>query len=68
MVDLDYSEDSKAEVDCNVVRLGSGGLVEVQGTGEGGVFSRAQLGALLDLAESGIDRLAAIQRTAIEGP
>jgi ribonuclease PH len=68
MLDLDYSEDSRAEVDVNVVRLGSGGLVEVQGTGEGGVFSRAQLGALLDLAESGIDRLAAIQRTAIEGP
>jgi ribonuclease PH len=66
MVDLDYSEDSKAEVDCNVVRLGSGGLVEVQGTGEGGVFSRAQLDALLDLAEAGIDRLAAIQRATIE--
>jgi ribonuclease PH len=67
LLDLDYSEDSRAEVDANVVRLGSGGLVEVQGTGEGGVFSRGQLDALLDLAEAGIDRLAAIQRALIEG-
>lgn len=66
VLDLDYSEDSRAEVDANVVRLGSGGLVEVQGTGEGGVFSRTQLDALLDLAEAGIDRLAAIQRATIE--
>ena len=43
ILDLNYPEDSRAEVDINVVRLGSGGLVEVQGTGEGGVFSRAQL-------------------------
>ena len=43
VVDLDYVEDSKAEVDMNVVRLGGGGLVEVQGTGEHGTFSRAQL-------------------------
>ncbi|MDG3003983.1 ribonuclease PH [Paludisphaera mucosa] len=67
LLDLDYSEDSKAEVDVNVVRLGSGGLVEVQGTGEGGVFSRGQLDQLLDLAEAGIDRLAALQKAAIEG-
>jgi len=67
VLDLDYSEDSRAEVDANVVRLGSGGLVEVQSTGEGGVFTRPQLTALLDLAEAGIDRLAAIQREAIEG-
>ena len=57
VLDLDYSEDSTAEVDFNVVRLGGGGLVEVQGTGEGGTFSRAQLDRLLDLAEAGIDRL-----------
>ena len=43
VLDLDYVEDSTAEVDFNVVRLGGGGLVEVQGTGEGGTFSRAQL-------------------------
>ena len=57
VLDLDYSEDSTAEVDINVVRLGRGGLVEVQGTGEGGTFSRAQLDRLLDLAEAGIDQL-----------
>src|SRR6185312_9030751 len=45
LLDLDYVEDVKAEVDFNVVRLGNGGLVEVQGTGEGGTFSRAQLDA-----------------------
>ena len=67
VLDLNYLEDSRAEVDLNVVRLGCGGLVEVQGTGEGGVFSRAQLQALLDLAESGIDRLVALQRQAL-GP
>jgi ribonuclease PH len=62
ILDLNYAEDSRAEVDLNVVRLGSGGLVEVQGTGEGGVFSRAQLQSLLDLAESGIDHLTRLQR------
>ncbi len=62
ILDLDYSEDSVAEVNINVVRLGSGGLVEVQGTGEGGTFSRAQLDRLLDLAEGGIDRLGHLQR------
>ncbi|MFO0888421.1 MAG: ribonuclease PH [Isosphaeraceae bacterium] len=62
MLDLNYHEDSRAEVDFNVVRLGGGGLVEVQGTGEGGVFSRPQLTALLDLAEAGIDELTRLQR------
>ncbi|GAC1345030.1 MAG: ribonuclease PH [Isosphaeraceae bacterium] len=66
LLDLDYSEDSAADVDFNVVRLGSGGLVEVQGTGEGGTFSRAQLTSLVDLAERGIDRLDAVQRAALE--
>ncbi|MGC8639277.1 MAG: ribonuclease PH [Isosphaeraceae bacterium] len=65
VLDLNYPEDSRAEVDLNVVRLGSGGLVEVQGTGEGGVFSRSQLQTLLDLAEAGIDRLGALQRQAL---
>lgn len=65
VLDLDYVEDSSAEVDFNVVRLGGGGLVEVQGTGEGGTFSRSQLTALMDLAESGLDRLGAIQREAL---
>ena len=53
MLDLDYSEDSAAMVNLNVVRLGHGGLVEVQGTGEGGTFTRAELDSLLDLSEHG---------------
>jgi ribonuclease PH len=65
LLDLNYHEDSRAEVDLNVVRLGQGGLVEVQGTGEGGVFSRSQLQALLDLAETGIDQLKVLQHKAI---
>ena len=66
VVDLDYVEDSKAEVDMNVVRLGGGGLVEVQGTGEGGTFSRAQVNQLLDLAEAGIDRLKRLQQDVLD--
>jgi ribonuclease PH len=62
VLDLDYPEDSTADVDINVVRLGRGGLVEVQGTGEGGTFSRAQLDQLLNLAEAGIDQLTRLQR------
>ncbi len=62
VLDLDYSEDVSAEVDFNVVRLGRGGLVEVQGTGERGTFSREQLDRLLDLAGSGIDQLMRMQR------
>jgi ribonuclease PH len=65
VLDLNYPEDSRAEVDLNVVRLGRGGMVEVQGTGEGGVFSRAQLQQLLDLAETGIDQLVRLQRQAL---
>jgi ribonuclease PH len=67
VLDLDYPEDSSAEVDINIVRLGRGGLVEVQGTGEGGTFSRAQLDALLDLAGAGIDQLTRLQREGL-GP
>jgi ribonuclease PH len=65
VLDLDYPEDSTAEVDLNVVRLGRGGLVEVQGTGEAGTFSRGELGALLDLAEAGLDRLRERQRASL---
>jgi ribonuclease PH len=65
MVDLDYSEDSSAAVDLNVVRLGRGGLVEVQGTGESGTFSRAELDRLLELATAGIDELTTLQRAAL---
>jgi ribonuclease PH len=65
MLDLDYSEDSTADVDINMVRLGGGGLVEIQGTGEGGTFSRAELDALLDLSARGIDQLTRAQREAL---
>ncbi|WZO96689.1 ribonuclease PH [Isosphaeraceae bacterium EP7] len=65
VLDLDYVEDSRADVDCNVVQLGSGGLVEVQGTGEGGTFSRGQLDEMLDLASAGIAELKGLQRDAL---
>ena len=66
LLDLDYDEDVTADVDCNVVMTGSGGLVEVQGTAEGRPFTREQLGALLDLATKGIAGLVAAQRRALE--
>jgi ribonuclease PH len=62
VLDLTYEEDAHAEVDCNVVMTGSGALVEVQGTAEGEPFSREELNALLDLAESGISELTKVQR------
>ena len=54
MLDLNYDEDKKAEVDMNVVMLDSGEIVEVQGAAEGKTYSREQLNSMLDLAESGI--------------
>jgi ribonuclease PH len=62
ILDLDYSEDSTAEVDMNVVMTGAGRFVEVQGTAEQTPFDLAQLEALLGLARSGIERLVALQR------
>jgi len=67
MLDLAYEEDSKAEVDMNVVRTGNGRFVEVQGTAEAMPFSRDALNQLLDLAEAGIRRLNAIQRELLVG-
>jgi ribonuclease PH len=64
LCDLDYAEDSKAEVDANVVMTGDGGLVEVQATAERTPLSRASLDELLGLAERGIDRLREIQERA----
>jgi len=64
-LDLDYREDSTAQVDMNVVGTESGGLVEVQGTAEGHPFRRDELDRLLDLALGGIERLVAGQRTAL---
>lgn len=67
-LDLDYSEDSTAEVDMNVVRTGAGKYIEVQGTAEGAAFSRTELDSLLDLAEHGIDQIFELQREMIAVP
>ncbi len=61
VLDLNYAEDSRAEVDFNVVMTRAGDFVEVQGTGEGATFSRAQMNKLLDLAKGGIEELLALQ-------
>jgi ribonuclease PH len=61
LLDLDYSEDSTAEVDANVVMTGEGGLIEVQATAERTPLSRAHLDDLLALAADGIERLRALQ-------
>ena len=65
-LDLDYSEDSSAEVDANVVMTGDGGLVEVQATAERTPLSRASLDELLELAAAGIERLRAAQLEAVD--
>ena len=62
VLDLDYAEDSAAGADANFVMTDAGGLVEVQGSAEGATFTRAQLDALLDLAERGTSALFAAQR------
>ncbi len=61
VLDLDYSEDHRADVDMNVVMTGAGGLVEVQGTAEGEPYSRRQLDELLTLAERGLGELIRFQ-------
>jgi len=66
LLDLDYSEDSAAEVDMNVAMTGDARLVEVQATAEQAPFSRAALDELLELAALGIDEIAAAQREAAE--
>ncbi len=67
LLDLDYSEDSTAEVDANVVMTGDGGLIEVQATAERTPLSRAHLDELLALAAAGIERLQEAQQRAIAG-
>lgn len=62
LLDLDYEEDSGCDTDMNVAMLGSGGIIELQGTAEAAPFSRAQLQTLLDLAAHGISQLHALQR------
>ena len=66
LLDLDYSEDSRAEVDLNVVMSGDGRLIEVQATAEGERFSRGQLDELLDLATAGIEEIGRAQQQAVE--
>nr|WP_189180777.1 ribonuclease PH [Microbispora rosea] len=65
MLDLDYSEDVKAETDMNVVMTGRGDFVEVQGTAEGTPFDRATLNGLLDLAAAGCAELTRLQAEAL---
>ncbi len=67
-LDLDYSEDSTAEVDFNVVMTDDDRLIEVQGTAEHGAFTRGQMDQMVDLAAAGIRQLFALQRTAIDAP
>ena len=61
MLDLDYPEDSHADVDLNLVGTADGGIVEIQGTGERSTLSRAQLNELLDMGEAGMKRLCELQ-------
>jgi len=65
LLDLDYSEDSTAEVDANVVMTGDGGLIEVQATAERTPLQRAHLDDLLALAADGVDELRAVQDQAV---
>ena len=65
VLDLDYAEDSDCDTDMNVVMTEGGGIIEVQGTAEGAPFSRAEMQAMLDLAQSGIAQLIAAQRAAL---
>ena len=68
LLDLDYSEDSRADVDMNVVMTASGRFVEVQGTAEVVSFSRAELDGLLGLAEAGIAEILAAQAAVLSTP
>jgi ribonuclease PH len=66
LLDLDYAEDVRAEVDMNVVMTGRGRFVEVQGSGEEATFDRAQLLAMIELAEGGIAELTQLQRQLLQ--
>ncbi len=65
LLDLAYEEDSKAEVDMNLVKTGDGRFIELQGTAEGQPFDRRALDALMELADNGIKELIAMQRTVV---
>ena len=63
LLDLDYQEDARAEADLNIVMNQAGEFIEVQGTGEGGTFSRQDLDVLLDYAWRGIEELIEVQKS-----
>jgi ribonuclease PH len=65
LLDLDYSEDKDADVDCNLVMTGAGEFIEIQGAGEEATFSRAQLDRMLKIGKLGIDAVTALQRKAL---
>lgn len=65
VLDLDYAEDSNAETDMNVVAMGDKGFIELQGTGEEAPFNKAELLALIELAEKGTAELLALQQAAL---
>lgn len=65
ILDLDYSEDSEADVDLNIIKTGSGGFIEIQGTAERDPFDNKQLGDLLALADKGIKELVEVQKKAV---
>jgi ribonuclease PH len=67
LLDLDYEEDSKAEVDMNVIMTGSGRFVEIQGTAEGAVFTKKEMDGLIKVAQSGINELTRIQMRSLKG-
>ena len=67
VLDLDYVEDSACDTDMNVVMLGNGHFVEVQGTAEGHPFTRAEMDELLELAKTGIEQLIGMQHAALAG-
>jgi len=67
VLDLDYVEDASCDTDMNIVMTGAGHFVEVQGTAEGAAFSRHEMQRLLDLAESGIGQLMALQKACLAG-
>jgi ribonuclease PH len=67
-LDLPYEEDSRAEVDTNVVATDTGTLIEVQGTGEGATFTRRTLDSMLDVALAGIRQLSDLQAAVLAEP
>ena len=67
VLDLDYEEDSTAEVDMNIIMTGSGRFIEVQGTAEREPFSEAQMHELIALAKQGVAKLVTVQKKTLKG-